>query len=1196
MDAVLDLAARAVSVIVLIQDTLVEIAKENGAESPLYAGDSLFPKFKDNGATIMQTESFIEGGIQINYISLDDPIEARRKAKSQPETPINTERIQYSYDSCLEVIKWIDDNQETIGKIKPGKEDHFPSPEKWREFLRSALFLKPDKRIDLVKALNYMPLQVVLAAGGATHGAKTQRLLQIWSSEDFKGAYCLQLLLNNEDIYKYEKLTRLSEGDRTVQEALLADDEILRSKLEEKNIPLSFLYIFGNELKEITKARTERQKEVIARQEKPTGMAAEENLAQEKSEFESIFAKAFVSGNADNGGKNSPVRTYSSPTGNPVSNDPVQKARDMELWGLAFSGGGIRSATFGLGVLQGLAQKGLIGKFDYLSTVSGGGYLGSWFVSWVSRAKSLLKVSDRLCPKKSPDPFAEEVAPIRWLRMYSNYLTPSTGIMSTDSWTVGMTILRNMLINQLLIMLFLMAVITGVRTLFLIWKIDANLLININNSVPFWLMNVVFLVIATFLAGLGMLSYHVKKEEGTNHLLKKIEPNTKHYSPTDKLTVTFWLVVLGCLNALFLSSWMYRNAMPVFTSNPEDFTTAFSKLQSLFYFGFASLIGVYFLGRYYNCLPEKRRIGHIFLNLFGTVIAAFVGILAAMFVLDIAYTLKQWVVIPGDNRNANAYLAFTLLPPLIIEVMTITVVVRMALLGRNFPDERREWWGRIGGRVHRVSILWIIVMGLIFLGSTVFASLIDQYAVIKKIFVAGWGASLIAGLRIAFISSDSGDKKPKSGAGSLLEFFPLLAPYLFGIAILAYLPELVIVLETKIPAITGLNPNVWRTEIGLGLSLVLALLAWGFGRQIGVNQFSLHLFYKNRLVRSFLGATRQRHERQKSANPFTGFDGKDDIKFQELISEKEYFGPFPIINTTVNVSNVSVLDRQDRKAESFTFTPQYCGFDFSPTRSAANVLVKSYDYAYRPTGEYAYPDGPSLGTAMTISGAAANPNQGYHSNTATAFLLTLFNIRLGWWMGNPRQDKWKNADPKNGLAYVLSDLIGKSDTSKDYVCLSDGGHFDNMGIYELVRRKCRYIVLCDGEQDEEFSCEGLANAIRRCRIDFGVDIKMHNVEKITKRNPLGYSEQQFAWGEILYPEDAGNSGVLIYIKSSMTGEEPVDVREYAKKNMAFPHQSTGDQFFDEAQFESYRQLGLHITGELFKRKLQTVQTEAGSGL
>ncbi|MBE9463778.1 hypothetical protein ACFP1I_08720 [Dyadobacter subterraneus] len=95
---------------------------------------------------------------------------------------------------------------------------------------------------------------------------------------------------------------------------------------------------------------------------------------------------------------------------------------------------------------------------------------------------------------------------------------------------------------------------------------------------------------------------------------------------------------------------------------------------------------------------------------------------------------------------------------------------------------------------------------------------------------------------------------------------------------------------------------------------------------------------------------------------------------------------------------------------------------------------------------------------------------GYHSSAATAFLLSVFKVKLGWWIGNPRAEKWKNPEPIFGLAYLVSDPIGKSDMSSKYVSLSDGGHFDNMGLYELVRRRCSLIILSDTEEDDDALC------------------------------------------------------------------------------------------------------------------------------
>ena len=135
--------------------------------------------------------------------------------------------------------------------------------------------------------------------------------------------------------------------------------------------------------------------------------------------------------------------------------------------------------------------------------------------------------------------------------------------------------------------------------------------------------------------------------------------------------------------------------------------------------------------------------------------------------------------------------------------------------------------------------------------------------------------------------------------------------------------------------------------------------------------------------------------------------------------------------------------------------------------------------------------GVALGTAMGISGAAANPNMGYHSSAQTAFLLTLFNVRLGWWLGNPTKAKaFKKAGPIFALWWLARELFGFVDESSRYLNLSDGGHFENLGIYELVRRRCRYIIAIDGEADPDYRFESLGGAVRKCRTDFGIEIRI----------------------------------------------------------------------------------------------------------
>jgi hypothetical protein len=194
--------------------------------------------------------------------------------------------------------------------------------------------------------------------------------------------------------------------------------------------------------------------------------------------------------------------------------------------------------------------------------------------------------------------------------------------------------------------------------------------------------------------------------------------------------------------------------------------------------------------------------------------------------------------------------------------------------------------------------------------------------------------------------------------------------------------------------------------------------------------------------------------------------------------------------------------------------------------------------------------------------------------------MTMFNARLGWWMGNPR-DKfdWLRSGPRRGLLYLLNELFGLTNDRTPFLNLSDGGHFENLGIYELVRRRCRYIIACDAEQDDALTFSGLGNAIRKCRIDLGTEISVR-ATKIRPPADSRFSPFHTVIGDIRYPN--GETGTLLYFKASLTGDEPADVLEYKDRQPAFPHHSTmGDQFFDESQFESYRKLGIHVVQTAF---------------
>ena len=172
-------------------------------------------------------------------------------------------------------------------------------------------------------------------------------------------------------------------------------------------------------------------------------------------------------------------------------------------------------------------------------------------------------------------------------------------------------------------------------------------------------------------------------------------------------------------------------------------------------------------------------------------------------------------------------------------------------------------------------------------------------------------------------------------------------------------------------------------------------------------------------------------------------------------------------------------------------------------------------------------------------------------------------------------------------------MLGSTDDTNEYVYLSDGGHFENLGLYEMVLRRNRFIVVSDAGCDETCSLEDLGNAIRKIRIDLGIPIDFTGEFPIRARSsdrsaPEG---RYWAFGRIRYaavdavPGDDPDEvdGVLLYVKPGVYGNEPRDVFNYAAAVAAFPHESTADQFFSESQFESYRALGSHVMEEIARR-------------
>lgn len=334
------------------------------------------------------------------------------------------------------------------------------------------------------------------------------------------------------------------------------------------------------------------------------------------------------------------------------------------------------------------------------------------------------------------------------------------------------------------------------------------------------------------------------------------------------------------------------------------------------------------------------------------------------------------------------------------------------------------------------------------------------------------------------------------------------------------------------------------------------------------NANSLHGLYRDRLGAAFC------FKMNGTASHPAG-----DTKLSALASSR----PIQLFNTAINLQRSEVVRRRGRKADFFMFSPLWIGSEAT---------------GYAPTKQVeALPDAVDLdiATAVAVSGAAVSSNMGSQSMRPLSLLLGALNVRLGYWFPNPRMIK----SPKSlrpSLWYFLAETFGKMEEGRNTIYLTDGGHLENLGVYELLRRRCRLIVAIDAEADQDLSFRSLVTLQRYARIDLGARIdlkwsKISETSKLAMTDPAQRSQgPHCAIGTIEY--DGGGHGVLVYVKLSVTGDENDYIRDYNVRNPAFPHESTGDQFFSEEQFEAYRALGFHAVNGMLSGK-QTVETLAG---
>ena len=386
-------------------------------------------------------------------------------------------------------------------------------------------------------------------------------------------------------------------------------------------------------------------------------------------------------------------------------------------------------------------------------------------------------------------------------------------------------------------------------------------------------------------------------------------------------------------------------------------------------------------------------------------------------------------------------------PSLVLAVFLLSNVLLIGLVSRVSDDEDREWWDRASAWMLIVLVGWTFWSGLVLWGADLVYSvrdaIFDKHQTIAAQIVTGLVAAFGGGMGLITALAGFSRKTPAQerevGTKESGQWRLSIATILFFLFLSLAVSSLFDPTLAK---------NVWedwqkraflQQHLGAtGFFLVVGLLMGCF---INVNQFSLHAMYRNRLIRAFLGASRPAHGRR--AHRFTGFDPHDDLAMHELSEQR----PLHVVNIALNIVDDHRLGWQERKAESFTVSRLHAG---------------NWHLGYRPVDRFGGEPNPiSLGTAIAIAGAAANPNMGYHSSPLVSFLMTLFNMRLGWWLGNPRGKAWMKSGPSYSVLPLLAEAVGATSDRYTYVNLSDGGHFDNLGLYEMIVRRCHYVVVVD---------------------------------------------------------------------------------------------------------------------------------------
>jgi hypothetical protein len=815
--------------------------------------------------------------------------------------------------------------------------------------------------------------------------------------------------------------------------------------------------------------------------------------------------------------------------------EQVRKARlgkdiTSSPWcGLGLSGGGIRSASLALGVMQALAEHNLLRRFDYISTVSGGGFIGASLQWWLRslREDKVSKLPPEKCAEQpvseaavedepaasgaddgksesltfglGPDDFpygpahafqADDKTPpakaqaqrnLEFLRAHSAYLIAGNGI---NAWSMAGVVMRTVFVS----LLIWMPLLTGIAALIFIF--DRMVLTDLARAVG----------LASPVGELATTSWSADVCTSTG-----MECALRYPPFYAALFYIFYFFVFLFISTAAVFAIVSRTSR-------EHREGKKSVAYLLVATALVAALAIYIFVQH-SSLDAS-------LTLVLVACALFIAVAIATFIAD-------WRTTPSLNasyilrRSFERFLGSMFIPTVtVFAVATIPLTAYYLHAALKAPGS-------------------VTLTGLAALFGGIASALYGYYTFLRSL------APSLAG-QIA------------ATAGAIT--------YLYMTLVGAYVAAAIMIDTKQMEFIDGtLVDTVRITMIGL-IVFALFLSLWA-----NINYVGLHRFYRDRLMEAFMPSDDAVTRMATSFSPIADTLLMSDIH----VAKGSKPGPYPLVNCNVIMLNDKGQPQASRGGDNFLISPMFVG---------SNATF------WAETSQYMKSNGPiSLASATAASGAAATANAGYIGtgltmNPFVSAVMALLNVRLGLWIGNP------GGKPNHHLRMIptflnpglASGIFGRGHSSEsDYIEITDGGHFENLALYELVRRKLEVILIVDGEADPKIGLAALVSAKRRveedhkARLEF---IENRGPERLLMRPAEGmypagvkFATAPFVVGELTYED--GSTGTLIYIKSTLIREIDFVTAGYLAANPDFPHQSTVDQFFDPVQFDAYRYLG-----------------------